>query len=99
MTNLDKLQRVEASLHGRQVVVQLFQRLGADDDAHREGLLQDVGERDAGDRRAMGVAHLAHDFNAFPGAVLVHRREIEGDAAAPTTPNFATSWMRCSNVV
>src|SRR3546814_3174837 len=72
---------IEDQSRRRYVLVELLDRLGADDDAHDERLGENPGESHAGHARIMLGGHLAHSCDASPAAILVHRRESEFGAA------------------
>ncbi|KAG1600003.1 hypothetical protein G6F46_014050 [Rhizopus delemar] len=67
---------------GGQVVVQLIDTLGADDDAGHHLLVQQPGQGHLRDRHAARISPRFQDVDAVIGAVAVDRREVERGAAA-----------------
>ena len=60
-----------------QIVVELLDGLGADDDAHHALALQKPGERDPRHGRTVGLGDRGHRVDDVVGAFFVDRREIE----------------------
>ena len=73
---------IEFQGDGGKVLIELLDALRADDDAGDERLGENIGERHGCDVAAVLLGNLAHDGNAGPGLILVHRRKIEASAAA-----------------
>ena len=71
----------EFEVDGGEVVVELVEALGADDDRGDEGLGEDVGEGDGGGRDVVGFGDGDEDVQDAPGAVLVDDGEVEVGAA------------------
>ena len=73
---------LKRQLGGGEIVVELLDRLGADDDAHHALALQEPGERDARDRNVVRLGDRLHRVDDVVGALAVDRREIERERAA-----------------
>src|SRR5271166_6812332 len=67
----------ERQIGGGEIVVQLLNRLGPDNDAYDAFTLQQPGERHAGDRGVVRPGDRRHRVDDVVGALLVDRREIE----------------------
>ena len=68
---------VSVEFGGGEIVVELLNGLGADDDAHHPFALQEPGERDARHRGAVSLGDRRHGVDDVVGALLVDRREIK----------------------
>jgi hypothetical protein len=71
----------ELEVDGGDVVFELVETFGSDDDGGDEGLCEDIGEGNARGAAVVGFGDGGHDVEDAPGALLVDDGEVELGAA------------------